>query len=252
MSEVSGPVAWVTGASRGIGRALAAGLAEAGYDVALTARTSDALDDVSSSIQSLGRRALVVPADVSDPEEVRRAAEAVRSRFGRLDACVTAAGISPVRTDAVDISDRRWRQILDVNVDGTFWVLREAGRLMKAAGNGGSLVAVSSIHARAAGPLLAAYSASKGAIESLVRALAVDWAPDRIRVNALAPGYFETDMTAPMTRDPALRAGLLRRIPMDRFGQPDELVPATVFLVSPASSYVTGSVLVVDGGWTAT
>ncbi|HZC26238.1 MAG TPA: SDR family oxidoreductase, partial [Actinopolymorphaceae bacterium] len=186
------PVAWVTGASRGLGRAIAVGLAEAGYDVASTARTGEALDDVTSSIQALGRETLAVPADVSDPDAVRQAADAVRSRFGRLDACVTAAGISPVRTDAVDISDRRWRQILDVNVDGTFWVLREAGRVMKATGNGGSLVAVSSIHARVAGPLLAAYSASKGAIEALVRTLAVDWAPDRIRVNALAPGYFET------------------------------------------------------------
>lgn len=250
-AEPAGMRAWVTGASRGLGRSIAVGLAAAGYDVAVTARSGEALTEVTAEIEERGARALPLPADVSDPDSVRTAAGQLERSWGGLDTCVAAAGVSPYLKDAVDITDEEWRTVLGVNLDGTFWTVREAARIMRATNTPGSITVVSSIHARAAGPRLGAYSASKGAVEALVRNLAVDWAEFGIRVNALAPGYFETDMTAGLRNSRRFASALLQRVPMGRFGDPAELVPAAVFLASPASSYVTGSVLAVDGGWTA-
>ncbi|GAA3733761.1 glucose 1-dehydrogenase [Leifsonia bigeumensis] len=243
-------VAWVTGASRGLGRALALGLARAGYRVAVTARDTTALAKVADEIRAVGVNALAVPADVADSGQVRAAAEHIQSDWGRLDSCIAAAGVSPALTKSVDVPDEEWRHLLSINLDGAFWTMREAARAMSTTG-GGSIIALSSVHARSAGKRLAAYSASKGAIEALVRTLAVEWVPLGIRVNALAPGYFETDLTAGIRGSERLYDELTKRTPMGRFGTPDELVAAALFLASPESAYTTGSVLSIDGGWTA-
>lgn len=241
--------AWVTGASRGLGRALAVGLAEAGYHVALTARDADALQCVADEIRAHDRAALVAPANVADSAEVRTASDLIVQEWGRLDVCIAAAGISPTLTKSIDVPDNEWRNLLSINLNGAFWTMREAARAMR--DHGGSIIALSSVHARSAGKRLAAYSASKGAIEALVRTLAVEWVPLGIRVNALAPGYFETDLTAGIRTSDRLYSELADRTPMKRFGTPEELVSAALFLSSPDASYMTGSVLSVDGGWTA-
>jgi NAD(P)-dependent dehydrogenase (short-subunit alcohol dehydrogenase family) len=242
--------AWVTGASRGLGRAIAVGLASNGWRVAITARSSEGIRKVASEISSSGGEALVLPADVTDPDSLRAAATEIRNAWDGLDACITAAGISPIRKPGDEISDQEWREILCSNLDGTFWSIREAARLMLAAGRPGSIIAISSVHGQVGARGLAAYSASKGAIDALVRSLAADWALSGIRVNVLAPGYFSTDMTEGVRRSERSRSALLDRILLNRFGEASELVPAVLFLASPDSSYVTGSTLVVDGGWT--
>jgi NAD(P)-dependent dehydrogenase (short-subunit alcohol dehydrogenase family) len=180
---------------------------------------------------------------------VRTASELILNEWGRLDVCIASAGISPTLTRSIDVPDEEWRNLLSINLDGAFWTMREAARAMK--DTGGSIIAMSSVHARSAGKRLAAYSASKGAIEALVRTLAVEWVPLGIRVNALAPGYIETDLTAGIRGAERLYSELAGRTPMGRFATPEELVSAALFLASPESTYVTGSVLSVDGGWTA-
>lgn len=245
------PTAWVTGASRGLGRAIAFGLAAAGHDVALSATNTKLLEETASEIRDLGRRSLVLPIDVSNPDQVESAATRIADEWGRLDVCCVGAGVSPVFKNGMQITNDEWREILGINLDGAFWTMREAARVMKAAGTGGSIIAVSSVHGRTGGARLAAYSASKGGLETLVRALAVDWAKYGIRVNALAPGYFETDMTVELRENEKFASKLLERIPMDRFGKPNDLIPAMVFLATEQSAYVTGTVLVIDGGWTA-
>lgn len=242
--------AWITGASRGIGRALALGFAKAGYDVALTARDGATLEQVAGQVREAGRTAIVAPADVADPDAVRSASGIIADEWGGLDVCVASAGISPTLTKSLEVPQDEWRRLLSINLDGSFWTMQSAARLMDGQG-GGSIVAMSSVHARSAGKRLAAYSASKGAIEALVRTLAVEWAGLGIRVNALAPGYVETDLTEGLRGSERLFGELTARTPMGRFARPEELVSATLFLASADSSYLTGSILSVDGGWTA-
>jgi NAD(P)-dependent dehydrogenase (short-subunit alcohol dehydrogenase family) len=245
------PRAWITGASRGLGRELAVGFAQAGYDVAVTATTAQRLEQVAADLAPCGRDVLLLPADVSDPDQVRACAARIGEAWGGLDTVVAAAGVSPYLKSVTEMSDDEWRGVMQVNVDGTFWTLREAARLMRAAGEPGSLVAVSSVHAVSGGRGLSAYAASKGAVEALVRVLASDLAPHGIRANTLAPGYFSTDMTEDLRGSDKHAQRLLSRVPLARFGEPAELVPAALFLASPQSSFVTGSVLTVDGGWTS-
>jgi NAD(P)-dependent dehydrogenase (short-subunit alcohol dehydrogenase family) len=241
--------AWVTGASRGLGEAAALALAGAGADVALTARTEDQLRRVAESVEKSGRSALVLPASVENADEVAAAAAAIRAEWSGLDVLVNCAGVSPVFKPADTMSPEEWRHIIDVNLSGTFFCAQQAGALM--APTGGAIVNVSSVHASVAGPRLSAYSASKGGVEALTRTLAVEWADRHVRVNALALGYFETDMTAGLRNSERWRDFVIDRIPVNRFGYPHEIMSSVVFLASPASSYMTGSVLHVDGGWSA-
>lgn len=249
LSQVAGRVIWVTGASRGLGRALCQGLGAAGARIALTARPSADLDQVAAALRDQGADVLVVPASVSDPGEVARAAAEIEERWGVLDGLVNAAGVSPVFSSAEQVTDEDWRLIIDTNLTGSFLCARAAFSLMRE--RGGSIVNVTSVHGRVAAPRLSAYCASKGGVEMLTRALALDWTGFGVRVNALAPGYFETELTRALRESEKWRDVLQRRTPMGRFGQPDELLGATAFLMSSASSYVTGTTLTVDGGWTA-
>lgn len=246
---LDGKVAWVTGAGRGLGAAIAQGLAAAGATVALTARTQTELAETLAKIEADGGHGLALPADVTDPGQVRGAVGAVLDGLGGLDIVVNNAGISPVltRSEALDLVD--WRRILDVNLTGAFICSQAAGEHMLAA-SGGSIINISSVHGQQGWPRLAAYAASKGGLEMLTRTLAIEWADRNVRVNAVAPGYFATEMTAGL-RASARSDELLQRIPFARFGIPQEVVGAVLFLASDQSSYVTGSTVRVDGGWTA-
>ncbi|MCW2774748.1 MAG: 3-oxoacyl-ACP reductase [Nocardioides sp.] len=248
--DFTGRRVWVTGASRGLGRAMALGFAAAGADVALTARTADAVQSVSAEAEALGAKTLVLPASVSDPAAVTGAVADIAAAWGGLDVLVNCAGVSPTFKRAELVEDEEWRHVLDVNVTGSFICAREAGRLMLDAGSG-AIVNVSSIHGQVGMERMAAYSASKGAVDALTRTLALEWAGRGVRVNTLSPGYFETDMTEALRGHKKWRGHLLSRIPLGRFGVPEELVSAALFLSSDASGFITGSNLVVDGGWTA-
>ena len=178
------------------------------------------------------------------------AGRAITEEWGGWDGRVNCAGISPIFKRAEDVEEAEWRTVLDVNITGTFLCAQQAAGLMLER-DGGSVVNISSIHGQVGMPRMAAYSASKGATDALTRTLALEWAKRGIRVNAVSPGYFETEMTEGLRSNDRWRSHLLERIPIGRFGVPTEVVSAVLYLASPASSYVTGSNLVVDGGWAA-
>ena len=248
--SLRGRRAWVVGASRGLGRAVALGLAAAGADLVLSARTADSLSAVAEDARALGVTAHVLPLSVADPGGVRAAGAEIGARWTGLDVLVNCAGISPTFKRAELLDDDEWRNVIDVNLSGAFFVSRAAAELMLASG-GGSIIHTSSVHAHAGMPRLAAYSASKGGTEAVARTLALEWAKDGIRVNSVAPGYFETEMTEGLRGNERLSRQLLERIPMGRFGVPSEVVSAYLYLASDESAYVTGSTMFVDGGWTA-
>jgi NAD(P)-dependent dehydrogenase (short-subunit alcohol dehydrogenase family) len=247
--RLDGKVAWVTGASRGLGRALAFALAGAGAEVLLMARGEAALAEVQGTIREAGGIAHTVCGSVADRADVDAAIAALRERWGRLDVLVNNAGISPSFSRAELVDDDEFRAVLDVNLAGAFGCCKAALPLLEA--SGGSIVNVSSVHGTAAHERLVAYAASKGGLEMLTRTLAVEWAPRGVRVNAIAPGYLNTDMTTWLRGHGHWGTGLLARIPMGRFGDPSEIVAAVLFLAGPASSYITGATLFADGGWTA-
>ncbi|WP_435742030.1 SDR family NAD(P)-dependent oxidoreductase [Nocardioides sp. SYSU DS0663] len=247
---LTGHRVWVTGASRGLGRAMALGFAAAGARVALTARSAEAVAEVAAEVESAGGEPLVLVGSVSDGAAVSAAVDAIRDAWGGLDALVNCAGVSPIFKRAELVEDDEWRHVMDVNVTGTFLCAREAGRLMLGSG-GGAVVNISSIHGQVGMDRMAPYSASKGAVDALTRTLALEWAERGVRVNTLSPGYFETDMTEALRGSEKWRGHLLSKIPLGRFGVPEEIVSAALFLASDASGFMTGSNMVVDGGWTA-
>lgn len=246
--SLSGRVALVTGGSRGIGRAIALGLAEAGADVAVVSRTLADLEVVVEEIQDLGRRGLAVDVDVSQGAEVERLTRRLLDAFGRVEILVNSAGISPVFTGGLKMSEADWRRILDVNLTGTFLVTRSVAQTMVEAGQG-SIINLVSVGARVGLPRLAAYCASKAGVEAMTRVLALEWADHGVRVNAIGPAYVSTDMTAGLRAHPQLGPAILDQTPLGRFATPDDVVGAAVYLASEAASYVTGQTLFVDGGW---
>ncbi len=245
--SLTGKVSVVTGGNRGIGRALATALAEAGSDVALLVRDPDGAAPVVAELAGLGVRAVAVGADVTDPAEVDAAVPAVVDALGRVDVLVNNAG-DCVHAPALEVTAAQWRQVMDVNVDGVWHCSQAFGRHMVERGSG----AVVNIGSMSGGIVnrpqwQPAYNASKAAVHHLTRSLAAEWAPLGVRVNALAPGYTKTEM-APVD-EPRFRRYWIEDAPMRRYGLPAELGPAVVFLASAASSFVTGEVLVVDGGY---
>ncbi|MBI2941152.1 MAG: SDR family oxidoreductase [Chloroflexi bacterium] len=243
-------VALVTGAGRGIGRAIALALASAGADVALVARTESQLEEVADLVRSAGRRTLVVPADVTDRSAFERGVEATVAELGEIDVLVNSAGISPTYKSAEQVSDDEWNAVVRVNLTGTFVCCQTVGRRMLIRQRG-SIVNIVSIAARVGLRRLVAYCATKAGVEALTRVLAVEWASRGVRVNAIGPAYVETELTRGLCENPRLRAGLEARTPLGRLGQPEEVAGAAVYLASDAASYVTGQTIYVDGGWLA-
>lgn len=244
-------IAWVTGGSRGLGRSVAEQLAAAGYSVVITARDPERLERTAAAISAgLPAEVEVVaqPASIRQDQDVAGVAEYIRDRWQRLDVLVCNAGISPVYVPSEALSMSDWDRVIDTNLSGVFRCCRHAVDLMT---EGGSIVNISSIHGQVGAPNLAAYAASKGGVEALTRTLAVEWAPRGIRVNAIAPGYLETDMTAGLRGNDRHRGELLSRIPMNRFGSVDEVAAMVVALCGSEGGYVTGTVMTIDGGWTA-
>lgn len=245
----TGQAAIVTGASAGLGRIMARGLAGAGCALVLAARRADRLEELATEVTDAGGRALAHPADLRDPGHAEELVEAALSAYGRLDGVVlNAATATLAPAEAED--PEAFADVLAVNVTAQAALAGAAARAMIAAGRGGWMVLMSSILGRKAGtgPGVAAYVASKIAVEGLTRELARQWAPHGIRVNALAPGYFPTEMNAPMTADPGRRQALLDRTPMGRAGEPEDLVGPLLFLAGPGARFVTGHTLPVDGG----
>jgi len=241
-----GQVAVVTGGGRGIGRAIALALAAEGASVGVVARTTTQCEAVAAEI---GERGLAATADVSDAESCARAIEAVARQFGAPSVLVNAAGISPIRGRAERQDIATFAQIIDVNLVGAFTMTHAAIEALSE--QGGAVVNVASTLGLAASPLLSAYGASKAGLIQLTRTLAREWASRGVRVNALCPGYVETDLTARMLANESIRESVLDDTPMRRLAEMDEVVAPALFLASNEASYITGAALLVDGGFAA-
>ena len=250
MFKLDGKVALVTGASRGIGLGITEALASAGADVALCSRSADVLRAHAERIaEESGHRAISVPADLTDVGEIRGVVDKVVEKLGRLDILVNNAGIN-IRTPALEFTEEMWDRVMDTNIRSPFFVAQASAGAMLESG-GGSIINTASMLTFMGRATVPAYSASKGGIGQLTKALAVEWAERGVRVNAIAPGFISTEMTVPLREDAEFDGWVLGRTPMRRWGCPADLAGAAVFLASDASGFVTGQILAVDGGFIA-
>jgi NAD(P)-dependent dehydrogenase (short-subunit alcohol dehydrogenase family) len=245
-TRLDGRVAVVSGASRGIGRAIALDLAHAGYDVVVLARSADALSELAGEVERAGRACLPLPADIAAADSLPEVAQQAWAWRDRIDVLVNAAGVI-VRTGPLEVTPDDWDAVFSVNVRGTFFLTREIGRRMLE-GDGGSIVTVTSLAGEIPTRAAVGYQASKAALIQLTRALALQWAPT-VRVNAVAPGYVRTDLNSAWLEDEQNRDYVLGNTPLGRVGAPDDVVGAVRFLASPAAAYITGQNLRIDGGW---
>lgn len=244
--DLSGQVAIVTGASSGLGRHFALTLARAGAKVAIAARRADRLEALAREIAALDARALPVPLDVTDGTSVERAVDAAETELGALTILVNNAGVATT-SGFLDQDEAQWRSILDTNLDGAWRMARAVAGRMAAHGHGGAIVNIASVLGLRPAGGVSAYAAAKAALISLTQTMALELARHRIRVNALAPGYIETDINRDFLRSPAGQA-MTERVPMRRFGEAADLDGALLLLTSGAGRYMTGSIVVVDGG----
>lgn len=250
--DLTGKVAVVTGSSRGLGKAIALGLGEAGAAVVVAARTASDVEEAVRELTAAGTRAEGVPFDACVRAECQRLVDETVRRLGRLDAIVVNHGVSQAQP-AAEVDEAAWQRIMDVNLKGAFNCAQLAARRMIAQGTGGSIVFVSSTASLVGFPNLLAYGASKGGVDQMMRQMAVEWGPHNIRVNTINPGYTTHNVRGTEARhaDPALNAEVKRMTPMGRRGRPEEFVGPAIFLVSDAASFVTGVALAVDGGYCA-
>lgn len=262
--SLAGKTAIVTGAGKGIGRAIALGLAESGADVALAARTESDLSEVATEIRGLGRRAIALPTDVSDSTQVDALVESTIEEFGKIDVLVNNAGINlrlplvPLpesvpdwilvsRTPDTPITDAEWDRLMATNLNGVMYGCRAVAPHMLKRG-GGKIINVSSIQGKRAVPYYLAYNVSKAAVDMFTRVLALEWAEHGIQVNAICPGAYETEMSGDRWTDPEKARQAAEMIPMGRPGNLRELGALAVYLASPASDYMTGQTIYIDGG----
>lgn len=248
MFDLTGRVAIVTGASRGLGQTFARALARAGADLVITSRTLGSLRAFEQEIQALGRRAVPLELDVRDEQSIRRMVAAAVQAYGHIDVLVNNAGCN-VRKKAADVTWDDWNLVLDTNLRGGFFVAQSVAQHMipRRSGRIINIGSVTSVFGYAG---LGPYGASRGGIRQLTMSLADDWGPHGITVNCLAPGWFRTEQNKVMYEDPAWVSYLVERIPLKRPGRPEDLEGAVIFLASDASAYITGQTLLVDGGIT--
>lgn len=245
-----GQIALVTGASRGLGKAITVNFAKAGADVILIARGKDALEKVAAEVEQVGRRAWIFSFDLFKTEQIPALFEQILKATGKVDILVNVAGTIH-RQSAVDFPLNKWRQVIELNLTTPFIISQCFARACIEAKRAGKIINIASLLSEGARPTIPAYTASKGAIKQLTKALAVEWAPYQINVNAIGPGYFETELTRPLVENREFNRWVLENTPMNRWGQPVDLVGAAIFLASKAADFITGQVLYVDGGWLA-
>ena len=247
--SLEGQVALVTGASRGIGKGIAVGLASAGANLALVARSESTLIKAQKEIQAIGVQAEIFPCDLNQTENISDLVAAVNASYGQIDILVNNAGTTH-RDDAVDFPEERWDDVIRVNLKSVWMLSQQVGRSMVERGSG-KIINIASLLSFSGGIRAPAYAASKGAVAQVTKALANEWASKGVNVNAIAPGYIKTDMASALLNDPVRVAELMARIPVGQFGTPDDIAGAAIFLVSEAASYIHGHILTVDGGWMA-
>jgi 2-deoxy-D-gluconate 3-dehydrogenase len=245
--DLTGTCAIVTGASTGLGRGMTLGLAGAGADILLVDHVSS--DAVAGEVRALGRKASVLTADLSQMPSLDAVIDRALEEFGKIDILVNNAGIIR-RTPAIDFAEKDWDDVLALNTKSVFFLAQKAARdMMKR--KYGKIINIASLLAFQGGIIVPSYAASKGAVAQITKSLANEWATSGITINAIAPGYMATNNTRALREDPVRSKAILERIPAGRWGTPEDLQGAVVFLASPASDYVNGHVLVVDGGWLA-
>lgn len=248
--DLSGKTALVTGSSRGLGRAMAIGLAEAGAIVGITSRTIGSLQDTSDAISAFGGQSEKLVVDVSSPSDAQEAIKSFAEKHNGIDILINNAGYEEV-CPSIEVSEELWDKITDTNLKGSFFCAQEAAKSMISSGRGGSIINVCSLTSYVGVPTAVPYGSSKSGLLGMTRALSAEWAKNGIRVNAVAPGYFRTDLTDTFYRDDAWQAAMLEKIPMGEFGNADDLKGSVVFLSSDASKYITGQCIAIDGGYLA-
>lgn len=250
-NNLDGKLAVITGGASGIGLEAARALGQCGAALEILDLDAAALDKAADMLRGEGCKVATSVLDVTDPKAVKHIADEIQSRSGAPDILLNSAGIARLHT-ATEVSDEEWRLVMDINVNGTFWCCREFGAQMVEAGRG-SVINMGSMSGNIINKpqFASSYMVSKGAVHQLTKALAVEWAKKGVRVNALAPGYIATEMTLAMRARPELFDVWLDMTPMGRCGEPEEVAALIVFLASPASTYMTGSIVAIDGGYTA-
>jgi NAD(P)-dependent dehydrogenase (short-subunit alcohol dehydrogenase family) len=247
--SLQGKHALVFGGTSGLGKSIALGFAEAGADVVAVSRRSEAVGKTAAEIRALHRRTLEVTADVTKRDDIQRVVDSMVKEFGRIDILVNSAGMTK-RVPSLELGDEDWNRIMDLNLNGTWYTCQIVGRLMREQ-RCGRIINITSIGAFRSLHEAAPYCASKGAVLMLTRSLASEWAKYQITVNALVPGVFETALNRNMLQDPGRKSSILSSTPMRRYGRPDELQGAAIFLASDSAGFVTGEALTVDGGFMA-